>query len=298
MSANDYRSCSLCPRECKADRTKAVGFCGMNDKIYAAKAMVHMGEEPCISGTKGSGAIFFSGCTLGCIFCQNRDISYGKFGKEISVERLSQIMLELQAKGVHNINLVSGTHFLPSVEGAVNSIKGILNIPIVWNTGGYEKTDTVSRLSFFCDVFLQDLKFYDTEVSSKYAKASDYFSVALKATEKMVKEKGRVSFDEGNIIKSGVIVRHLVLPSKRHDSIKLLGELYNALGTNEIILSLMSQYTPPSYKTKYPELDRKITDFEYKSVCEYARELGFKGYFQERSSAVSSYTPCFDLEGL
>ncbi len=298
MSAIEYKCCTLCPRECKADRTNAVGFCGMSDKMYAAKAMVHTSEEPCISGTAGSGAVFFSGCTLRCEFCQNNQISHYKYGKEISISRLSEIILELQNTGVHNINLVSGTHFLPSIEHAVDNIYDKLEIPIVWNTGGYESTETVSRLAHFCNVFLQDLKFCSQDVSEKYALSKDYFFNALKATEKMIKCTGEPRFDDNEIMQSGVVVRHLVLPSNRKDSIKLLKELACCCGTENIILSLMSQYTPPTFETRHKELGRRITDFEYRSVCDVAMELGFKGYFQQRDSAQASYTPIFDLSGL
>ncbi len=298
MSAIEYKSCTLCPRECKADRTKAVGFCGMKDKIYAAKVMVHTGEEPCISGTRGSGAIFFSGCTLRCAFCQNYVVSHNKFGKEIGTDRLSDIMLELQEKKVHNINLVSGTHFLPSIEEAADKITHKLKIPIVWNTGGYEKAETVDRLSHFCRIFLQDLKFYSDDISGRYAQAKNYFDHAIDATYKMTEKVGVPKLDHEGVLQSGIIVRHLILPSCRHDSIKLLHKLKECCGTDNIILSLMSQYTPPAFTTPYKELGRRLTDFEYKSVCETALDLGFRGYFQERESASSVYTPDFNLSGI
>ncbi|MEE1357555.1 MAG: radical SAM protein [Clostridia bacterium] len=298
MSALDYKCCTLCPRECKADRTQAVGFCGMGDKVYAAKAMVHTGEEPCISGTAGSGAIFFSGCVLRCRFCQNHVISHDRVGKEISEERLCDIILELQSQNVHNINMVSATQFYPSVLSSLDRLKDKLKIPIVWNTGGYEKTDAVVHLSEHCDVFLQDIKFYSNESSLKYASCKDYFEHAMKATEKMVEIKGKCETDSDGIIKKGVIVRHLVLPSNRTDSINLLKELKKRVGSENIILSLMSQYTPPSFDTGCKELGRRITSFEYQSVCECALELGFEGYFQQRESAQSMYTPIFDLSGI
>jgi len=298
MSALDYNCCTLCPRECKADRTTSVGFCGMSDRLIAAKAMVHRSEEPCISGTRGSGAIFFSGCVLRCRFCLNHVISHQRYGKEISRERLSNIMMELAAKGVHNINLVSATQYIPSVESAAVRIKDKLSIPIVWNTGGYESLSSVDRESRFCDVFLQDVKFYSEDVSQKYALANDYFINALRATERMLSLKGAPVFDNDGIMTSGVLIRHLVLPSNRKDSIKLLQELAKSIGTSNVILSLMSQYTPPAFDTGFSELGRRLTDFEYKSVCQTALELGFNGYFQERESAKSSYTPIFDLEGI
>ncbi len=298
MSASFYKLCTLCPRECKADRTQTVGFCGMTDKIYAARAMVHTSEEPCISGTRGSGAIFFSGCVLRCAFCQNSEISHGHFGKEISERRLSEIILSLAEQNVHNINLVSATQFYPSVLSALDSVRHSLDIPIVWNTGGYEKTAAVKRISEHCDIFLQDIKFYSNTVSSKYALCKDYFSYAMSATEKMLELTGDACFDQDSIMKKGVIIRHLVLPSNRKDSIELLKAIKRYLGTDGVILSLMSQYTPPLHETPYRELGRRITDFEYRSVCETALELGFKGYFQERESAQRIYTPLFDLSGL
>ena len=298
MSALDYNCCTLCPRECKADRTTSVGFCGMPDKLYAAKAMVHKSEEPCISGTRGSGAIFFSGCVLRCKFCQNHVISHKRLGKQISTDRLGDIILELESQGVHNINFVSATQYIPSVELAVDKTKDRLSIPIVWNTGGYESVKSVERVGHFCDVFLQDVKFYGEDVSLKYASAKDYYVNALKATEKMLTIKSRPVFDSNGIMTEGVIIRHLVLPSNRKDSIKLLHELASNFGTSNMILSLMSQYTPPPFDTGFSELGRRLTDFEYKSVCEVALDLGFNGYFQERDSARSSYTPNFDFEGI
>ena len=187
---------------------------------------------------------------------------------------------------------------MPSVEEAIEQIKDRLKIPVVWNTGGYEKVEAVERISKFSDIFLQDLKFFSSDISGKYAFASDYFKHAVKATERMVGLVGSPRFDADGILQKGIILRHLVLPSNRRDSIELLRELYKACGSENIILSLMSQYTPTTYKTSYGELGRKLTDFEYRSVCETALDLGFRGYFQERDSAVSSYTPIFDLAGL
>ena len=298
MSALDYKQCTLCPRQCKADRTKSVGFCGMGDKIYAAKAMVHTSEEPCISGTRGSGAVFFSGCVLKCAFCQNGVISHDKYGCEITEERLSQIFIELQSKGVHNINLVSGTHFYPSIINSLEAVGDKLNIPIVWNTGGYENAHAVDRLSRYCSIYLQDMKFYSSEISAKYSLCKDYYSKAIEATERMLYHTGIPSYDEEGIMQSGVIIRHLVLPSCRKDSIDLLTNIKNSIGSENVVLSLMSQYTPPLLKTQFKELSRRLTDFEYKSVCDVALELGFRGYFQDRVSADSSYTPDFDLSGL
>ena len=298
MSASFYKQCTLCPRECKADRTTSVGFCGMGDKIYAAKAMVHTAEEPCISGKRGSGAIFLSGCVLRCAFCQNHVISHEKFGKELSTLELSDVIMSLVDKDVHNINFVSPTQFYPSILESLDNIKHRLSIPVVWNTGGYEKLDAVSRVGEYADVFLHDMKFYDPDVSMKYAKASDYFYHAMNAACAMIEQKGAPTFDSDGMIMRGVIIRHLVIPSNRADSMRVLKEIKENIGTKNVILSLMSQYTPPPFKAAYKELGRRVTTFEYNSVCDYALELGFNGYFQQRDSAVSEYTPIFDLSGL
>ena len=298
MSALNYKQCTLCPRQCKADRTKAVGFCGMSDKIFAARAMVHTSEEPCISGTRGSGAVFFSGCSLKCAFCQNSRISHDRFGMEISTERLVEILLSLQERGVHNINIVTGTHFAPSIIEALDRIKGKLEIPVVWNTSGYENRETIDALSNYCSVYLQDMKFYSSEISFKYALCHDYFKFAIEALEQMIDQIGAPVFNDEGILVRGVIIRHLVLPSCRRDSISLLRGIKARVGSDKVILSIMSQYTPPSKKSEFKELNRKLTDFEYQSVCELALELGFSGYFQDRDSSDSSYTPDFDLLGL
>lgn len=298
MSASVYKQCTLCPRECKADRTSSVGFCGMSDKIYAARAMIHTAEEPCISGSRGSGAIFFSGCVLRCAFCQNHVISHGKFGREISIERLSEIILSLQERNVHNINFVSPTQFYPSVLSSLDIVREKLVIPVVWNTGGYEKTEAVDMVGEYADIFLHDIKFFSSDISSRYAGASDYFAYSMRAAEKMLKQKGAPVYDSDGMLLRGVMIRHLVLPSNRKDSMNILRAVKENLGCENVILSLMSQYTPPNFQTPHKELGRRLTSFEYDSVCDYAIELGFKGYFQERESAVSTYTPLFDLSGL
>ena len=298
MSALVYKQCTLCPRECKADRSVSVGFCGMGDNIVAAKAMVHTCEEPCISGTRGSGAVFFSGCVLKCIFCQNSDISHNKLGKIIDTNKLSDIFLSLQSLGVHNINLVSGTQFYPSILSSLEQIKNSLSIPVVWNTGGYEKIEAVDRISDYCSVFLQDVKFFSSRLSSVYASSSDYYNKGLLALERMLDVTGAPSYNNDGTIKRGVIVRHLVLPSHRKDSIQLLKDIKENIGTENIVLSLMSQYTPPKSPTMFSNLNRRLTSFEYDSVCEAALQLGFSGYFQDRDSATDSYTPDFDLGGL
>ena len=270
----------------------------MGSVITAAKAMIHRSEEPCISGTRGSGAIFFSGCVLRCAFCQNSTISHERFGREITQKRLGEIILSLQDRGVHNINFVSGTQFYPSIIEAVEAVSDSLFIPVVWNTGGYEKTEAIDALGQYCSVFLQDVKYFSSDLSRKYSSCSDYCYHAMKATERMLKVAGDAQFDSEGILQRGVIIRHLVLPSNRRDSIELLHQLKNAFGTEGYMLSLMSQYTPPTRDCGFSELGRRITSFEYNSVCEVALGLGFKGYFQDRDSAQSAYTPQFDLSGL
>ncbi len=297
MSASVYKQCTLCPRECKADRTRSVGFCGMGDIIIAAKAMVHTSEEPCISGDRGSGAVFFSGCVLRCEFCQNSAISHDRFGIPVNEERLSEIYLDLQKRGVHNINLVSGTHFYPSILRSLELIHERLTIPVIWNTGGYEKEEAVGWIAEYCSVFLQDIKYYSDEAAFKYSHCKDYYVQAMKATHRMLNMTGDTILEDG-LIKRGVIIRHLVLPGNRNDSIALLQQIKASFGTEGFLLSLMSQYTPPKTVSEYKELNRRITDFEYKSVCDAALDMGFKGYFQSRESATSVYTPKFDLSGL
>ena len=285
--------CTLCPRKCGIDRSIFHGYCSSGKEIKIAKVMAHHWEEPPISGTKGSGAIFFSGCPLKCVYCQNRDISHGGIGKEISVFRLAEIFTELQEKGVHNINLVSPTQYADKIRDALDLVRGKLKIPVVYNTGGYELPEEIEKMAGYVDVFLTDMKYYSPELSEKYSKARDYYEVASSALKAMVKQQPKCEFDENGIIKKGVIVRHLVLPSQRKDSINILDHVAEICGTNNIKLSLMSQYTPDFCAEEYPELKRRVTTFEYNSVVEHAIKLGFDGYIQERSSASSLYTPDF-----
>lgn len=292
------KSCALCPRSCKADRTKTTGFCGGKDKLKAARAALHFWEEPCISGDKGSGTVFFSGCVLKCCFCQNYPLSAENFGKEITVERLSEIFLELQEKGAHNINLVNPTHFVPWILNALDLIKAELKIPVVYNSGGYETIETIKALRGYVDIFLPDFKYIDSESAKKYSLAPDYMDFALPAIKKMAEISGKPQFDSDGIMKKGTIVRHLVLPSHRSESIKLLGILRESFPQDEIMLSLMSQYTPCYKSFDFSEISRRISTFEYNQVLKKAEELGFKGFMQERSSAKEEYTPPFDLSGL
>lgn len=294
----DFTKCELCPRKCGADRTSGVGFCGEGIELRAAKAYLHKWEEPCLSGENGSGTVFFSGCSLKCVFCQNYKISSENLGTAITEERLGEIFLELQAKGAHNINLVSPTHFVPQIISALDSVKGKLAIPVVYNTGGYERTETLKMLDGYIDVYLPDFKYYDNEIAKKYSGAGDYFEVVCAAVDEMLRQVGAVQVDENGIIKKGVIIRHLTLPNHRYDSIAVLEEIARRWGTSDILLSLMSQYTPFHKSGDFPEISRRISTFEYNSVLKRAGELGFNGFMQEKSSAKEEYTPDFDLEGI
>lgn len=257
-----------------------------------------MWEEPCISGTKGSGTVFFSGCSLKCCFCQNYRISAENFGKEITVKRLSEIFLELQDKGAHNINLVSPTHYVPQIITALDMCRDKLHIPVAYNCGGYEKAETIEILRGYIDIFMPDMKYYSSELSEKYSAAPDYFEYASKAIAKMIEIAGKPVFDEKGIMQSGVIIRHMVLPTHRRDSEEVLKKLYELYGKDSFLLSLMSQYTPFYKSCEHKEINRRISTYEYEKVSELAQELGFNGFMQERSSAKEEYTPDFDLIGI
>ncbi len=297
---NLYKNCSICPRNCRIDRTKGqIGYCQSGHEIKAALASVHMWEEPPISGSCGSGTIFFSGCNLRCVFCQNYTISSENSGKTISTERLSEIMLEQQARGVHNINLVTATHFIPSIIKAVQKAKNNgLKIPIVYNTGGYEKVESIKMLEGTVDIYLPDIKYFSPELSLKYSGASDYFDYASEAVLEMYHQTGNNIYDDNGIMKSGVIIRHMIMPSHKEDSYKVLDWIRDNIGT-EACVSLLSQYTPAYNAEKYKEINRKLMSLEYTRVIEHFFDIGLKnGFMQEKSSAESKYTPIFDLSGL
>lgn len=294
-----YENCSLCPRNCHINRTSSFGFCQSSSQIKAARAALHHWEEPCISGTRGSGAVFFSGCTLRCCFCQNYSISSELYGKEISEQKLAQIFLELQNQGAHNINLVTATQYLPSILNALDLVKDQLNIPVVYNSSGYEKPETIQLLKNYVDIYLPDLKYFSSELSRKYSKAEDYFKVASNAVKLMIEQTGKPVFDSNGILQKGVIIRHLVLPNCRKDSITLLHWIKETLPDRHYLISLLSQYTPFYKSYEYPELNRRITTYEYESVLKEAISLGLvDGFMQEKSSAKEEYTPPFNLEGL
>lgn len=291
--------CRICPRRCGADRNKARGVCGAGSALRAARAALHFGEEPCISGTRGSGTVFFSGCNLKCVFCQNSKISRGIYGKDISAERLSEIFFELQEKGAHNINLVTPTPYVPQIIRAIELCRGKVNIPLVYNTGGYELRETLAQLEGYIDIYLTDVKYFSPDLSKKYSGAADYFEYSAQAAAEMIRQTGKPAFADDGLLKRGTIIRHLVLPSCRKDSIQIMRELSARFSPDSFILSLMSQYTPYEHYAEFPDLNRKITDFEYRSVVDEAIRLGMtNGFMQERSSAKKEYTPPFDLYGI
>lgn len=289
--------CNICPRNCNVDRTSQMGFCSVGDSIRVSKAMLHHWEEPCISGENGSGAIFFSGCNLRCCYCQNYKISTQTFGKDITIEHLADIMISLQEQGANNINLVTPTHYTDKIIQTLDICKHKINIPIVYNCGGYEKLDTLKELRNYVDIYLTDFKYYSSEMSKMYSKCEDYFKVTSKAILEMYYQQNELVYKD-NILQKGLIIRHLVLPTGRHDSISILEWLSNNLDVSKFLLSLMSQYTPNENCKNYPKIDRRTSTFEYNSVLDKAIELNFKGYMQDRRSAKSEYTPNFNLDGI
>ena len=296
---NYYEKCTLCPRSCGADRTKITGFCGQSDKLYAARASLHMWEEPCISGESGSGTVFFTGCNLGCVYCQNREIADGHIGFEITAERLAKIFLEQQSRGANNINLVTPTHYVPHIIRALDTVRGrALKIPVLYNCGGYESVKTLKMLEGYVDIYLPDFKYMDSEIAKRYSNAADYPETAKKAIAEMVRQTGECAFDENGIMQKGTLVRHLVLPSYIENSEKVIEYLYNTYG-GSIYMSIMNQYTPMPYVESYPEINRAVTDEEYNEVIDFAVDLGVENAFVQEGGAVSeSFIPLFDGEGI
>lgn len=294
------KNCRLCPRMCGVDRSEYnKGMCGETAEIRLARAALHFWEEPCISGEKGSGTVFFSGCNLGCVYCQNRQISKGEIGKTVSVERLSEIFLELKDKGAQNINLVTPTHFVPQIISAVQNakMKG-LNLPIVYNTSGFETRETIHSLRNTVDVYLTDFKYFSPELAEKYSNAYTYPEAVKASLDEMVKQQPQLLFGENNMLKNGVIVRHLMLPGHLQDSKDVILYLYETYG-EKIILSIMKQYTPYKIPENYPELNRKVTDEEYEELLMFALDLGVENAFiQEGEVAEESFIPAFDYEGI
>ena len=293
-------SCTLCPRNCQVDRTKGEkGYCNQTDELIAARAALHMWEEPCISGTRGSGAIFFSGCSLGCVYCQNINIAAGKAGKIITTKRLAEIFMELQNKGAHNINLVTPGHFIPQIIAAFElSKRNGFCIPIVYNTGGYEKTETIQLLEGIVDVYLPDLKYMDCNISQKYSNCRDYFLYASTAINEMVRQVPEPKFDSDGMMTKGVIVRHMMLPGYLEDSKNIIKYLYETF-QDKIYISIMNQYTPLPHAAAYPEINKRVTDDEYEELVDYAISLGVEnGFIQEGETQLESFIPEFNGEGI
>ncbi len=294
---SEYKSCRLCSRNCGVDRTKTVGYCKATAEINIARAALHFWEEPPISGTNGSGTIFFSGCSLSCLFCQNREISRGRAGKCITTERLSEIMLELQTNGAHNINLVTPTHYIPSIAEAIRRARASgLTVPIVYNTGSYDTPDALKILDGLVDIYLPDLKYYTSKTAKNYSNAADYPEVAKAAIAEMYRQVGEPVLDEKGIMKKGVIVRILLLPGHVAEAKLCLKYLLDTYG-DRIYISLMNQYTPmPNMK---PPLNRRVTHEEYSQLTDYAERLGLiNGFTQEFGTASESFIPPFDNTGI
>lgn len=299
----EYQSCRLCPRNCKADRSAGhFGVCKVGAGLKVARAALHYWEEPCISGKNGSGTVFFSGCSMHCVFCQNEAIAQGEIGKEIEKERLVEIFLELQEKGANNINLVTPGQYVPQIIWSVEQARNQgLWIPIIYNTGSYEKVETLKRLEGIVDVYLPDFKYWGSAPAKKYANAPDYPKVARTAIAEMVRQQPAPVFcekGEEELMKNGVIVRQLLLPGLLEDAKQIVQYLYETYG-DRIYLSLMSQFTPLAHVENYPELNRKVSRTEYDALVDYAIDLGVEnGFIQEEDVAEESFIPDFNCEGV
>lgn len=297
---NKYENCLLCPRKCGINRrTGQTGVCGVSSEIKVARAALHYWEEPCISGKRGSGAVFFSGCSLHCVFCQNREISDGKEGKVISKERLSDIFMELADKGANNINLVTPGQYIPDIVWAVNDAKSRgMKLPIIYNTSGYENVTELKLLEGIVDVYLPDFKYMDSTLSARYSRAKDYPSVAKQALSEMVRQQPDVVIDDSTgLIQKGVIVRQLLLPGHVNDAKAVLKYLYDTYH-DHVYISMMSQFTPIALKD-YPEINRTVTRREYERLVDYALEIGITiAFIQEGDVAKDSFIPAFDCEGV
>lgn len=293
------KNCKICPRKCGANRLINKGVCGAGSEIMAAKAFLHQWEEPCISGTHGSGTIFFSGCNMKCVFCQNYDISQQCFGKAITVERLAEIMLELQKQLAMNINLVTPTPYaLHIIEAVSLARRHGLTLPIIYNTNGYETVETIEMLKDTVDIYLPDIKYFSPLFSSRYSGVSDYFAVASEAVIAMHNQAGYPEFDKAGMLTKGLLIRHLALPGLAEDSSSIFKWIRDNIGKYAYI-SLMCQYTPMYKACSYEEIDRKLSSAEYERVIDSFFEAGLQnGFMQEVEAATSKYTPAFDLLGI
>ena len=290
--------CNLCPRRCGAlrDETRGLGRCRMPSVPVAARAALHHWEEPPISGSRGSGTIFFSGCSLGCVFCQNQEISHRDFGKAVSLERLGQICDELIAQGAHNINFVNPTHFAHAVRALLT--RHPLPVPVVWNSGGYDRVETLRALEGLVDVYLPDLKYLDPDTAGRYSAAPDYPEAAAAAIREMVRQTGPCQFDGEGLLRRGTVIRHLILPGQVEQAKRVMDWVSREFPRGTVLFSLMSQYTPWGDLSACPELDRRLRPGEMRAAREYMENLGLDGFTQERTSAREEYTPPFDLTGI
>ncbi len=296
---NPLKNCRLCPRACNVDRTIGqTGFCGADENIYAARAALHYWEEPPISGTKGSGAVFFSHCTLGCVYCQNRSISRREAqGLPISINALCKTFLRLQEQGAHNINLVTAAHYVPQIIKSLDKARvNGLEIPIVYNSSGYESIETLRMLEGYIDIYLPDYKYYSSYYSGLYSHAPDYRETALDAINEMVSQTGAPKYGENGLLIRGTVIRHLMLPGLAGDTAQILRDIASRFGSS-VLVSLMRQYTPFDMGG-WPELNRKITQEEYSEACELFLSLGLSGFFQESEAVSKSFIPAFDGTGL
>ena len=294
-----YEVCQCCPRKCQVNRQNQYGVCHSSEHLKIARAALHFEEEPSISGQHGSGAIFFCGCNLNCVYCQNKEISQNGKGKEISVERLAQIMLELQEKKAHNINLVTPTHFMPSIKEAIKLAKKQgLHIPIIYNTSGYEEVEMLKQLEGLIDIYLTDFKYYEEKWSKALSHCSNYQEIARNALEEMYRQTGENQFDEDGMMIKGVLVRHLCLPTLKEDSKKILAYLYHHY-QDHIYLSIMNQYTPMEENKEYPFLNQTLKEEDYEEIIDYALDIGIKkAYMQESDASGKCHIPEFNLEGI
>lgn len=290
--------CNLCPRNCLVDRSSGhLGFCLAPESFLVAKTMIHNWEEPCIAGENGAGTVFFSGCNLRCVFCQNCEISRGGKGNIMTESELEKAIFDLQDKGAECIEFVTPTHYTDKIASLLLKIKPRLSIPIVWNSGGYESVESLGLLEGLVDIYMPDFKYFDGELAKAYSSAHDYCLIATNAVLEMLRQVGEPAFDDSGKMKSGVLLRHLVLPGHRTDSIAVLDHIADTFGADAVVLSLMSQYTPDFYaesgNCEYKNLCRRVTKFEYDSVMKTALSLGFDGYFQSAQSASKRFTPEF-----
>lgn len=308
-TADLLSACTLCPRACKVNRIAGqIGVCGEGAQIRAARAALHFWEEPCISGKSGSGAVFFSGCSVGCVFCQNQTIAHGETGFPLTSKRLSEIFLDLQAQGANNINLVTPTHFIPQIREALLLAKDAgLFLPIVYNSSGYEKVESLHLLHGLVDIYMPDCKYYSRELSTRYSHCGDYFAQTSQAITEMVRQVGTPlfngdpeddSYSDEVLLKKGVLVRHLLLPGCVEDSKKVLSWLHETFG-EQIYISIMRQYTPLPQVVSYPELNRTVTDAEYEELVDYALSIGIEqAFIQEDGVEKDSFIPAFDGKGI